>query len=97
MITLTITQWPRLQRPRQLSALRLLVGDHHYLETRPLGLACFGISQGKVRDVTKCWMSQVPGISFEPEVFGISKNPKGYPKSMKDILLPENLEWDIPK
>jgi hypothetical protein len=63
MITLTITQWPRLQRPRPLSALRLLVGDHHYLETRPLGLACFGISQGKVRDMTKCWMSQVPGIS----------------------------------
>jgi hypothetical protein len=53
--------------------------------------------------MTRCWNQlDIPETSFE--VFGISLGyPKfnkpgiGYPKSMKDILKTENLEWDIPK
>jgi hypothetical protein len=55
-----------------------------------------GIGQGydQVLDIS--------GMSFE--VFWIShgypkteKSRMGYPKSMKDVLQTENLEWDIPK
>jgi hypothetical protein len=48
------------------------------------------ISQGYVRDRSGIWPCT------GNHVLDIKKSGMGYPKLMKDILLSESLEWDIP-